>query len=382
MAAARQESVFVSGGGGFLGSYVVEGLLEAGFQRIYVLARASASRNVQERLRALWWRRPALLNELGKRIVPVEGDITREHLALEQEQYRELAGEVSYIVHTAAEIGVNETAERFGMVNVDGTLNMLLFADAGQKSGGLERFVHVSTAYVAGTRSGYIREDELSVEGFNSLYEQSKYGAELLVQDFAECFPVAIVRPAQIVGDTKTGFVATFNTLYYPMKLYLKGQLPVIPVSAQQRLNMVPVDYVADLVVKAALDPRAAGKTFHATLPATHQPQVGELITFVRAWAQSELGYDPGYTPCLSIPRSWGAGGTWLRARRRSQRASCRTCLRLHPTSWRIAPTAPKTSKSFSGRTTRNGANTFRACWPMQCAWVSSTIPNGRFSSR
>ena len=76
----------------------------------------------------------------------------------------------------------------------------------------------------------------------------------------------------------------------------------MIPVSAQQRLNMVPVDYVADLVVKAALDPRAAGKTFHATLPATHQPQVGELITFVRAWAQSELGYDPGYTPCLSIP--------------------------------------------------------------------------------
>ena len=302
MAAARQESVFVSGGGGFLGSYVVEGLLEAGFQRIYVLARASASRNVQERLRALWWRRPALLNELGKRIVPVEGDITREHLALDQEQYRELASEVSCIVHTAAEIGVNETAERFGMANVDGTLNMLLFADAAQKSGGLERFVHVSTAYVAGTRSGYIREDELSAEGFNSLYEQSKYGAELLVQDFAESFPVAIVRPAQIVGDTKTGFVATFNTLYYPMKLYLKGQLPVIPVSAQQRLNMVPVDYVADLVVKAALDPRAAGKTFHATLPATHQPQVGELITFVRAWAQSELGYDPGYTPCLSIP--------------------------------------------------------------------------------
>ena len=316
MAIARRESAFVSGGGGFLGSYVVEGLLDAGFQRIYVLARRSASRNVQERLQALWWRRPALLNELGKRIVPVEGDITCERLALDRERYRELAGEVSHIVHTAAEIGVNETAERFGAVNVDGTLNMLLFADEAQKSGGLARFVHVSTAYVAGTRNGYIREDELHAEGFNSLYEQSKYGAELLVRDFAESFPVSIVRPAQIVGDTKTGFVATFNTLYYPMKLYLKGQLPVIPVSAQQRLNMVPVDYVADLVVKTAIDPRAAGKTFHATLPATHQPQVGELIAFVREWARSELGYDPGYTPCLSIPYTahhYGLG------------ASCRT---------------------------------------------------------
>lgn len=159
---------------GFLGSYVVEDLLEAGFQRIYVLARRSASHDVQERLQALWWRRPALLNELGQRIVPVEGDITRELLGLDQEKYQELANEVSHIVHTAAEIGVNETAERFGVVNVDGTLNMLLFADAAQKSGGLERFVHVSTAYVAGTRSGYIREDELTAPGFNSLYENTR----------------------------------------------------------------------------------------------------------------------------------------------------------------------------------------------------------------
>ncbi|WP_289457319.1 hypothetical protein, partial [Klebsiella pneumoniae] len=75
---------------------------------------------------------------------------------------------------------------------------------------------------------------------------------------------------------------ATFNTLYYPLKLYLKGQLPVLPVSAGQKLNMVPVDFVARMVVRALLEPEAVGKTFHAVVPAAYQPTAGEMLEAVR----------------------------------------------------------------------------------------------------
>ena len=54
---------------------------------------------------------------------------------------------------------------------------MLLFAEAACRAGVLKRFVHVSTAYVAGMREGIVREDELADAGFNSLYEQSKFAA-------------------------------------------------------------------------------------------------------------------------------------------------------------------------------------------------------------
>ncbi|MBO7702236.1 MAG: AMP-binding protein [Eggerthellaceae bacterium] len=298
----------VTGGSGFLGGFVVRGLLEAGFEEVLVLMRGERAEEARARLRALWWERPELSSELGGRIRVVCGDICEERLGLTVAEYEELARSVTHIVHAAAEIGVNETARRFGEVNVDGTCNALLFAGACVRAGKLQRFVHVSTAYVAGVREGVVREDELIDSGFNSLYEQSKYGAEQLVRDAMARIPACVVRPAQIVGDSETGFAATFNTLYYPLKLYLKGKLPVVPVPARQKLNMVPVDFVANMVVRALVDPCAAGKTYHAVIPAEFQPTVGEMLAFVRAWAKGNLDYDPGAPLCVPVPLAADAG--------------------------------------------------------------------------
>ena len=298
----------VTGGSGFLGGYVVRDLLEDGFGAVVVLMRGSDAAEASQRLRALWWERPELACEVGRRVRVVCGDICAEMLGLPAEEHEALAGEVTHVVHAAAEIGVNETARRFGEVNVDGTLNVLLFADACMRSGAFQRLVHVSTAYVAGMREGVVCEDDLVDTGFNSLYEQSKFGAEQLVREASARIPACIVRPAQIVGDSVTGFAATFNTLYYPLKLYLKGKLPVVPVSARQKLNMVPVDYVARLVVRALTDPQAVGKTFHAVLPADEQPTVREMLAFTRAWAQANLHYDPGMPLCMPVPAAAHAG--------------------------------------------------------------------------
>ncbi|MDO4399777.1 MAG: AMP-binding protein [Coriobacteriia bacterium] len=308
MVALPGNIALVSGGSGFLGAHVLEGLMGCGFTRIYVLVRGEDETAAANRLRRIWHERPVLLEAIGKRIRVVCGDIAKERFGMDGARYDALAAEVTHVVHAAAEIGVNETASRFGAVNVDGTANMLLFALAANQCGGIERFVHVSTAYVAGRREGEILESELEDTGFNSLYEQSKFGAEQLVRDVADRLPISIVRPAQIVGDSTTGFAATFNTLYYPLKLYLKGELPVVPVSSDMKLNMVPVDYVARLVVGALCEPAAAGKTFHAVIPPRLQPTVAELLESVRAWARRELGFDPGKPLCVPVAQAaeWG----------------------------------------------------------------------------
>ncbi|MBP3867108.1 MAG: SDR family oxidoreductase, partial [Eggerthellaceae bacterium] len=297
-----QRCALVTGGSGFLGSYVVRDLLAEGFDRVVVLMRGGDSDECEQRLRSLWWERQELVDEVGGRIQVVCGDVCAERMGLAPDAYGKLAAQVTHIVHAAAEIGVNETAQRFGEVNVEGTLNVLLFAEAAARAGALERLVHVSTAYVAGMREGGVLEDELVDAGFNSLYEQSKFGAEQLVHDAGSRIPASIVRPAQIVGDSKTGFVATFNTLYYPLKLYLKGQLPVLPVSAAQKLNMVPVDYVSRMVVCALLEPSAEGKTFHAVVPADCQPTAGEMLEAVREWARDNLQFDPGTPRFVPAP--------------------------------------------------------------------------------
>ena len=52
-----------------------------------------------------------------------------------------------------------------------------------------------------------------------------------------------------IVGDSRTGEITTFNTFYLPLRRYLTGRPHVVPVSPRLRVNIVPVDYVADSIV-------------------------------------------------------------------------------------------------------------------------------------
>ncbi|MBQ9043418.1 MAG: AMP-binding protein [Eggerthellaceae bacterium] len=297
------DSVLVSGATGFLGSSIIEELLATTSSTVYALVRARDGRSPAMRLESLWCDRPVLRGSIGTRIVPIEGDIECELLGLSQDRYDELAACVRTVFHAAAEVGVNQTRQRFWDVNVRGTHNMLEFARRAVSLGGLERFVHISTAYVAGRQMGRISEELFADGSFNSLYEWSKHEAELLVSAYDDV-PYSIVRPGQIVGDSRTGFITTFNTLYYPLKRYLKGRLRVIPASRDLRVNMVPVDYVAHIACRAAIDESAKRNVLHAVAPQGAAPTLGELVETVRLWAREQLHVElpaPVYVPVKAL---------------------------------------------------------------------------------
>ena len=70
-------STLVSGGSGFLGSYIIEEMLEAGYGPIYVVARADSDEACAKKLAALWHGRPALRSALGERVVAIAGNVSR-----------------------------------------------------------------------------------------------------------------------------------------------------------------------------------------------------------------------------------------------------------------------------------------------------------------
>ena len=303
MVMRMQGAVLVTGATGFLGSAVIEELVSSTDATVYALVRAREGRTPQQRLESLWYDRPVLREALATRVVPVEGDIERELLGIDPQAYDGLAERVAAVIHAAAEVGVNATRDRFWDVNVRGTCNVLEFAQRAMNRGGIRRFVHISTAYVAGRREGTIPEALFADSEYNSLYEWSKHNAELLVSSYGDV-PYTIVRPSQIVGDSRTGFITTFNTLYYPLKLYLKGQLRVVPASRDLRVNMVPVDYVARLACRSLDDARADHAVLHAVVPADVQPTLGELMEEVRAWARENLRVElpaPLYLPTAGL---------------------------------------------------------------------------------
>lgn len=294
--------ILLTGANGFLGTQAALKIIENSDCDVVALVRGKNELDAQNRLNRAWWEFPVLLDEIGNRIQVLNGDITQKNLALEEMEYEALFKKTTHIIHTAADWKLNSSLEELEKVNVQGTQNVLKLAGSAHENHGLKRFSHISTAYVAGGKKGTVSEDSLTSEhGFLSDYEKTKYESEIEVRKSQ--FDISIFRPSMIVGDSSTGYIKTFNTIYVPLRLYLNRKLPLIPVSSSMKINLVPVDYVADAVVKLTFDGRAANKTFHLTAPQSSLPAVGELIKFVKVWGWENLKVklnNPLYLPLNS----------------------------------------------------------------------------------
>ncbi|MBI5679721.1 MAG: AMP-binding protein [Methanobacterium sp.] len=279
-----KKSVLLTGANGFLGTQITSRLIKHHDHDIIAIIRSKDKEDAINGLYRAWWEFPELLEEIGNRIHVLYGDISENELGIEKKEYEKLVLTVTHVIHTAADWRLKTSLEELQKTNVQGTQNVLKLAQLAHKDHGLKRFSHLSTAYVAGGKMGIVSENSLTSEyGFLSNYEKTKFESEIEVKK-AE-FDTSIFRPSMIVGDSSTGYIKTFNTVYVPLKLYLNGQLKLIPVSKSMKINLVPVDYVADAVVKLTFDSRAVNKTFHLTAPKESLPTIKELINFVKKWS-------------------------------------------------------------------------------------------------
>ena len=90
---------------------------------------------------------------------------------------------MTHIVHSAAELRFDGALDEMRRINVEGVRHLLELARAAHEHHGIARYAHVSTAYVAGGRTGDVAEADLTNEhGFSNTYEQTKYEGEMLVR--------------------------------------------------------------------------------------------------------------------------------------------------------------------------------------------------------
>jgi len=220
------------------------------------------------------------------RVIPVVGDVERPRLGLRYSVAERLRGRTTHIIHTAASINLRMPLALARATNVMGTREALAFAVSCPV---LERFVHLSTAYVAGDRTGLIREDEGYLgQRFLNAYEQSKCEAETLLLDAAPRVPVSIARPSIIVGNSRDGRTCNFGTLYHPLRLIADGLLTRIPGDPNSPLDLVPADYVADRVAAISRWPGGSGAVYHITAGPGRAIPADELIGTVARLAGKE----------------------------------------------------------------------------------------------
>ena len=279
----QSRGVLLTGTTGFVGMELLARYLEHTSRRVYALVRGTDDREAAARVEGVLRSLFGADHPYAERVVPVRGDITRPGLGLGGKR-GQLAEQISEIVHGAASVSFELDLEASRAVNVEGTRRVIEFAQRCHTHGGLRRLSYISTAYVAGEHAGRFSEDDLDVgQRFRNAYEQSKFEAERLVARWRRRLPITVLRPSIIVGERDSGWTASFNVLYWPLRAFARGTYLALPARRDAPVDVVPVDYVADAIFALSQSPEAEGSTYNVTAGASSST-VGELVELATAF--------------------------------------------------------------------------------------------------
>ena len=190
------------------------------------------------------------------------GDILALDLGLTGAQVRQLHAEVHEVHHLAAVAYMGIDAPRMRQLNVEGLREVFELA-MGMRQ--LTRVCVWSTVFVAGARSGVVRETELDDNAqHRNAYESTKAEAERLCRAAMAKLPLTVVRVPLLVGHSKTGEVTRLDGPLMLVQAILSSPTAIpLPTAGHHLLHLAPVDYCAAAALHLTRHPDAVGGTFH-----------------------------------------------------------------------------------------------------------------------
>jgi nucleoside-diphosphate-sugar epimerase len=314
----RGKRILLTGGTGFLGKVIVERLLRCApdLARIDLLIREPREAGVppvsadtrfetevlpsgafaaMARLHGEQW--PSIARE---KIAPVAGDVSQPGLGLAAGAFADLSSHVDIVIHAAASVTFDEPLDEAFLHNTRSVGHVAAFARACRSA----VLVHVSTAYVAGQRTGRILEAPLEPDvsdaeaaaieqiardigheaaagdwspreirsrladagmararrlGWHDTYTYTKALGEMVLARERGDVPAAVVRPTIIessLRDPEPGWLENLNVGDPIFVEYGRGRMPDFPFGLDTVYDFVPVDLVANAIV--GLLPRVA----------------------------------------------------------------------------------------------------------------------------
>jgi thioester reductase-like protein len=299
----RGKTILLTGGTGFLGKVVIERLLRAApeTERIYLLIRGrrepAAERFEAEVLAAGLFADLAATHGDGwmpfirSKVVPVAGDVSQPRLGLADADFAALTAQVDLVINSAASVVFDAPLNDALQHNTRSTQYVAEFARACRGA----VLLHVSTAYVAGRRTGRIPEaalDDVAAteiaaidgmtqaildeeqgasdprqargrlvqagmtrarsRGWHDTYTYTKALGEMVLAQHRGTVPTAIFRPSIIessLRDPEPGWIENLNVCDPMIVEYGRGRLPDFPLRRETVLDVVPVDLVANALV-------------------------------------------------------------------------------------------------------------------------------------
>ncbi len=295
-------AIFVTGSTGYLGSYLVAGLWREHRDSLNLLVRAKSDQEARERLwksLQLHFEFPEFSEYLNTRVRIFRGDLTQERFGLTDDAYHELVDTTDSIIHCAASL--NRKSERQCLnVNLRGSLEVIQLARRAQNRNGLRRYSHVSTVAVAGRRQNEIVQEDASIDWTRSDYDpyaRTKKFGEHMVHQLLPDVPTTIFRPAIVLGDSRWPATTQFDMA---QAFDVLARLPVLPLRPDDRIDIVPANYVGKAIVSIHQKAEPAYKIYHLSSGAGSQT-FRELTDALAAAGRTSK---PSYWPWLGGPFS------------------------------------------------------------------------------
>lgn len=198
--------VLVTGGTGFLGSYIIKQLVEKGY----------AVRAIRRSNKLPFW----ISKDIFDKVEWVDGDV------LDVVALQDAMEGIDIIIHSAAIVSF-ATRDRKNMyqINVEGTANVVNMAI--EKN--VRRLVHISSVAALGRTAGggHVNEEKKWEDSkVNTHYAKSKFKAELQVwRGMNEGLEAVILNPSTILGygDWHSSSCAIFKNIYEGFNWYTPG---------------------------------------------------------------------------------------------------------------------------------------------------------------
>jgi thioester reductase-like protein len=293
-------AIFLTGSTGYIGAHVLSNFLANSSEKANLLVRARDDNEAQERL----WRAvqihigfPAFREAIASRITFFRGDLTNGRFGLAGDDYQRLVKSTDSVVHCAASL--NRKSEKSCLnVNLRGTLQVIQLASRANSDHGLRRFSHVSTVAVAGMRSNEVVEEDTAIDWDRSDYDpyaRTKKFCEHMGRELLPDVSKLFLRPSIVLGDSRRPETTQFDMVR--AFVFLAG-LPMLPFRPTDRLDIVPVDYVADAITTLHLKDKPAQEIYH--LSSGTDSETFQQLTDALAQAQGKRG--PVFMPGLEKP--------------------------------------------------------------------------------
>jgi thioester reductase-like protein len=290
-------ATFLTGSTGYIGAHIAANLLQGSSEPLRLLVRARSPQEAQERL----WRSLQLhmnfeqfRDFMNTRVEVFVGDLTAARLGLADDRYAALVHRTDSVIHCAASL--NRKSEKSCLnTNLRGTLQVIELAMRAREHHGLRRFSHVSTVAVCGHRHDEVIQEDSAIDWNLSDYDpyaRTKKFCEHMVRELLPDVPRTIFRPSIVLGDSRRPETNQFEMVR--AFVFLAG-LRLLPFRPNDKLDIVPVDYVAGAVSRLHLQDRTAHDIYH--LSSGIGAETFQQLTTALAQAQGKR--PPSFAPKL-----------------------------------------------------------------------------------